>query len=78
MARRVPLREEGVGPMMVGRQVSLQNRRTYGNTLSRVVAASLVFGAAAAVAAFIEWAPWPLGFGAAIACATGWCIWLQD
>lgn len=63
---------------MVERQPYLQNRRPDRITLPMAVAVSLVFSAAVALGAFIAWAPSPLGFGVAIACATGWCIWLQD
>ena len=43
----------------------------------RAAAAALGLGAAAAIAVFIAWAPWAVGFGVAIACAAGWCFWLQ-
>lgn len=43
----------------------------------RAAAVALGLGAAAAIAVFIAWAPWPVGFGVAIAGAIGWCLWLE-
>jgi hypothetical protein len=39
---------------------------------------ALSVSAAAVIAIFIAWVPWAVGFGVAIACATGWCRWLQQ
>ena len=46
-------------------------------TLPRCAVVALGFSAATAIAVFIVLAPWPIGFSVAIACATGWCVWLQ-
>ena len=38
---------------------------------------ALGLSASSLIAVFIAWAPWPVGFALAIACATALCIWLQ-
>ena len=40
-------------------------------------ALALGLGAVTAIAVFISWAPWPVGVGLAIVCATVFCIGLQ-
>ena len=39
--------------------------------------AAVLLGAISAIIAFVASTPWPIGFGAAVAAAACWCVWLE-
>jgi hypothetical protein len=53
---------------------------TTGNTAdpqSTLAPVLMILGTATMVAGVVLFTPWIVGFGAAVAAAIGWCLWLE-